>query len=163
MWMSLTERKGNMRIIERNPITVYKFEELSDKAKQKAIDNHRYQYVSDTWWLEHIEEQLDYFGVKIERLDVHWHHLDLVISDYDKLVDGIKSAFGKETELYEAAVAYEIYKDTDMYAANDFRNYVQWEYMQIIQSEYNYLTRDEYIAEKLQDSYHEFYEDGETY
>ena len=49
-----------MRIIETK---VYRFEELDEQAKEKAIENNRTIFVEDSWW-EFVEYDLEMFGLK---------------------------------------------------------------------------------------------------
>lgn len=71
-----------MRIIERNPITVYKFEELKD------------------------------MGATIDMLDVSRQLLVLNVKCLDTLAEKIVETFGKDTYIYRAATIYQAHKDT---------------------------------------------------
>ncbi len=63
--------KNKMRTIEK---TVYKFSELSDSAKQKALNNYCYStefYWSDDY-LRTIRYALNYFDIELKNYSIDW-------------------------------------------------------------------------------------------
>ena len=93
-----------MRTIET---TVYKFDELSDKAKQKAIENLYDLNVDDEWW-ENVYEDAANIGLKITAFDlgracyVEGHFTQDALG----VADVILREHGEQCETYKTAYKY---------------------------------------------------------
>ncbi len=152
--------------METRTYKVYKFDELTDEGKEKAIQNLSDINVDRDWW-ELIDDDAKTIGLTIDGFGL----------DRDKHVDGslcmsvqdsIKAIYenhGKNCETYVLAEEYEenikncIADDVpDM--EDEYERALKEEYASILQKEYEYLTSDEAIIETIQANDYDFTEDG---
>jgi len=173
-----------MRIIETK---VYRFKELDEQAKEKAIENNRETFVEDSWW-EFIEYDLEMFGLKLEEFDlVRRNYVKLeMYYDLDKICDKIIEICGDKSEIYKIAERYskecKVIQD-DMDSLNDmdtdkdeydltillhktedleeeFLKEMSEEVLSMLKNEYEYLTSEECIIEMFEANGYEFTEEG---
>jgi len=168
-----------MKTIE---IQLFKFNELSDKAKEKAIkENYNWNICFD-WW-DSIYEDAKNVGIKINsfELDRNRYAKGNFINDAIFCANKIKLEHGKDCETYRSAIFYlserdaivsnapnEEEDDREYYESleecdNDFLQSILEDYSIILQREYEYLTSDEEIIEALEMNEIEFTIEGETY
>lgn len=171
-----------MRTVE---MKVFTFDELSEKAKEKAIGNLRHINVDYNWW-EFVYEDAKNVGLKIESFDLD-RNLHCVISPYVSAVEcaeNILNQHGETCSTYQIAEAFlESYQepfsrymdessddyesseleDELMYLEEEFLNDMSNEYASILQREYEYLYSDEAIVETIRANEYEFTEDGELF
>jgi len=169
--------------------TVYNFNELSDDAKQKAIDTNREINVDYEWWGSTYEDA-ENVGLKITSFDLDRNrHAEgnftddsysvacQIVAEHGEMCATYKTA--KEfTHIWEKAVKY--YSDgiqTDTVAdekTEEFDEYIEEkeseflenileDYAIILQNEYEYLQSDEAISETLIAKEYEFTEDGKQF
>ena len=173
-----------MRIIETK---VYRFKELDEQAKEKAIGNNRETFVMDSWW-EFVEYDLEMFGLKLEEFDLgrrDYVKLEMYYAS-DKICDNIMKISGDTTEIYKTAERYgKKYKliQDDMESLNDmdtdkdehdltrllhktqdledeFLKEISEEALSMLKNEYEYLTSEECIIEMFEANEYEFTEEG---
>lgn len=173
-----------MRIIETK---VYRFKELDEQAKEKAIENNRETFVEDTWW-EFIEYDLEFFGLKLVEFDLgrrDYVKLEMY-RNLDKICNKIIENCGDTTEIYKIAVRYsKEYKliQDDMESLNDmdtdkdehdlmnllhksedledeFLKEISEEALSMLKNDYEYLTSRESIIEMFEANEYEFTEEG---
>jgi hypothetical protein len=169
-------------------ITVYKFDELSEDAKEKAIWELSGINV-DHDWHEHIYDGAKEIGLIITEFDVYRNtingHIRLNVPEVCKL---IRKHHDKESETYKTAVGHlnqyieEFKKYRDKYRNEfdnpvhalegfededeaedilcDFEKTLLEEYLIILRKEYEYLTSDEAIIESIEANEYEFNENG---
>ena len=174
-----------MRIIETK---VYRFEELDEQAKEKAIENNRTIFGEDSWW-EFVEYDLEMFGLKLEEFDLgrrDYVKLEMYYA-LDKICDKIMEICGDKTEIYKIAEEYsKEYKliQDDMESLNDmdtdkdehdlmrlelksqdleddFLKEISEEALSMLKNEYEYLTSEECIIDMFEANEYEFTELGE--
>ena len=174
-----------MRTIEK---TVYKFDELSDEAKETAINDNRYIFHEFDWY-DAVYEDAKTVGVKIERFDLDIFFIAIELyHDMYRVCDKIKEYHGDSCDTYKIAVEFQLRHDTlvekysdgiktdevheDNYhefdseldeLEDEFKDTIGAEYLSKLRQEYEYITSDEYISEHLIDNSYEFYEDGKVY
>lgn len=141
---------------------VYEFSELSDKAKQKAIDACRDWNVDHDWW-DFMYDDCKNIGVKIGGFDLgrSWS-IDLELQGtVGETVQSILSDHGKMCDTYKLAQDYFRQKHigSPMDCA-EFSKQLGKCYLKMLQSEYEHLTGDESIAESLEINDVEFLENG---
>lgn len=168
--------------------TVYDFDELSDDAKQKAIENLYDINVDYDWWDGDLEWfNSDFFnpiGLHVEQM---YFDLDrgayiafdnVEVTDEKKLLKasgydlrrsearhaveyGIRIEFETNTNLNAGAVrAISLYDDDILNDVEDKIYEVAQECLSKLQGEYDYYTSEEAIIETIKANEYEFYEDG---
>lgn len=162
--------KVRIETITRN---LYKYDELTEQQKQKALDRlYDLNTVCD-WW-EYIYSDAETVGCSIKEFDVGRGSfcalkLDKSGLDVAKLV---KEHHGESCDTYKAAesylVALEALKkatpdDEDLDSEdidNDFRRALGECYLSMLRKEFEYLTSREAIEETIKANDYEFDENG---
>lgn len=161
--------------------TVYKFEELSDRAKERARDWYRQGALDYEWW-DSVYEDAKRIGLKITGFDVS-RGADAEGKFEDTAVDvanAILKEHGKETETYKDArdflkdwekkekAYYDADEDNEDFEGSEegeelekeFLNTLLQDYAQILQKEEEYLMSNEVVDESIIANEYEFSEDG---
>lgn len=160
--------------------TIYKFDELSDKAKEKALDKCREYSVDHDWW-ESVYEDAANVGIKITGFDIGRASLcEGTIVDTEQTAHQIVDNHGEECETYLTAVNYLSERDAAIAAApkameiddeydldekldelgEEFTKSILEDFRIILQNEYEYLQSDEAVTENIEANDYEFDEDG---
>jgi len=85
---------------------IYTFEELSDKAKQKAIDNLSSINVDYDWW-DSVYEDANQVGITITSFDLDRNrHAESKICNPEETAELILENHGQECETYKTAQAF---------------------------------------------------------
>ena len=168
-----------MRTIE---ITAYKFDELSDSAKEKAMDWCRGGNLDYQWW-DGVYEDAERIGLKITGFDLDRNRhatgeFDLAANE---VAANIFKEHGKHCETYKTAEAFmqdwqpifNMYMDEndvnyestecedDMQELeDDFTKSLLEDYSIMLQNEYEYLMSDECAEENIIANNYEFDEYG---
>lgn len=168
--------------------TVYTFDELSDAAKDKALDNLRYINVEHDWW-ESTYEDAYQIGLTIDGFDIDHHEIDgRLDDDLPTVCQSIVDEHGPGTETHQLAVDYlkqwetlvakysdginldqvadDADKQDDFDAEADeltkqFEYQLLQEYLSMLAQECEYLMSDEVITELIKANEYEFTKDGE--
>jgi hypothetical protein len=165
---------------------VYKFDELTDKQKAKAIDNLRDINVDYDWW-DSTYEDAKTIGLEITGFDLdrNRHSTGKFIEGALECAHAIEKEHGQNTPTYNSATDYLSDRDNlvKKYANKNNLGYVDEdredefdnecddldeqflkmileEYSIMLQSEYEYLTTDDAIIETIQANEFDFTEDG---
>ena len=157
---------------------VYKFEELSDEAKEKAIDNNRGINTEFPDWWEFVYEDAANEGVKILSFDIYRGDIEVQLMkdvEFDreqalKEISESKEEFGTlmleylDADEYEREDIIEDYlteyeEEKTKEAEEEAREY----WLDRLIKEEEWLTSDECIAETLIANEYEFYENGEAF
>ena len=152
---------------------VYPFDELSDEAKQKAIELFGSINVDQNWW-EFVYEDAKTIGLEITEFDIgrgsycrgKW------TEDAEKTAQLILENHGEGCETHKDATEFEvavsvtgsIFEDTDGYdpeyeefiesdeyeeLCEEFQRMICEDYRILLQKEYEYLTSEEGIIESI--------------
>lgn len=167
--------------------TLYRFEELTAKAKENAIDSLRYINVNYEWWDSTYEDAKN-IGLKLTLfgLDRNKHAEGELISSASETAYLIMDNHGEKTETYKLAKEFlsnwnalvEKYSDginknrvteENQYEFDaevnelekQFTKDLLEEYACMLQREYDYQTSDEAIIETINANEYEFTEEGE--
>ena len=166
---------------------VYPFDELTDEAKETAIQNLADINVNYEWW-EFIYEDAANVGIKITKFDLgrgSYCQGDF-IENAEEAAKKIIAEHGESCDTYKTAmkflVAFELAKknyeisvdyDTDDAEFDDTGEYEElvdefsWlileDYRINLQHEYEYLTSEEAIIETIEANDYEFTADGKLY
>jgi hypothetical protein len=167
--------------------TIYTFDELSDSAKEKAIDRLRYSNIDYEWW-DGTYEDAKNIGLKIDgfELDRRRGAEGSFIKDANYCATKIIAEHGDMCETHKTAKAflsswaelvtkysdgintdevaegneYEFDKEADE-LESEFLESILEDYSIILQNESEYLTSDEAILELIESMDYEFTEEGE--
>jgi hypothetical protein len=170
-----------MRTITKT-VEAYKYDELSDQAKEKAIEHFSDINVDHDWWSGSCEDAKN-IGLKITSFDLdrNRHAEGNFIIDAENCAKAIIKEHGKDCETYKTAKAYlkeyktafdamekaedgEVlhYQDeqTLQDINNEFLKSLLEDYSIMLQKESEYLTRQEAIEETIRANEYEFTKDG---
>jgi hypothetical protein len=175
-----------MKTIE---INLYKFDELAETAKKKAVENLCNINVDHEWWLSSYEDAAN-IGLKISSFDLdrnrhceghftnsthfcanqiikeHGENCETYktakefLSEWDSLVEKYSDGVKKDF------VAEENERDFDHDAdclEDEFLKLLLEDYSFLLQNEYDYLTSEAAIIETIEANDYDFTEDGELY
>jgi hypothetical protein len=167
---------------ETKVITYYKFDELSDRAKQNAIDKLRDINVDYDWW-DYVYDDAETIGVKITGFDIGRGSYcemefqdsrvgvaELILKNHGEMCDTYKLAktfledMGKAMpDNYDELEYDEQVKIDDAVdeLKDEFENTLSGEYLSMLRQEYEYLTSDEGIIETIECNEYEFDADGD--
>lgn len=160
--------------METITLNLYKFSELSEDAKKKAIEKHLYINVDHEWW-DFIYYNAKKIGIKISAFDIYRKDIDVkFIEDAEDVANNIIKDYGKNhsmTKLSEKFIEdYTNLVTADEVSASDvedieeeFLKDIGEEYLSMLQQDYDYYTSDEAIAETLEANEYDFLETGKRY
>lgn len=163
-------------------INIYSFSELSEEAKQKAIEKFYDINVNYDWW-EPTYEDAKNIGLKINSFDLerNRHAKGEFIWSACEVAANILKEHGETCETYKTAENFlkEWQPIFDEYMNEESENYLSWEsedklqelesefleslledYSIMLQNELEYLTSEKAIIETIELNEYEFTEDG---
>lgn len=167
-------------------VRLYQFDELSEEAKEKALEEMRSISVNHEWW-EFTYEDAKAIGLKITGFDLdrNRHAKGELLESATKVADLIIKNHGKDCNTHKLAiqfwadwdalvekhsdgvnttvVAEENEYDFDGEAdelEKEFESNLLERYSWMLQQEYEYLTSDEAVAETIRANEYEFTEEG---
>lgn len=171
-------------------VNIYKFSELSEEAKEQAINDLRDVNVNFEWW-ENVYEDANQVSIKITGFDIDRGNYcnGIFLENACAVANKIISAHGEVCETYRTAkqfisewdalvekhsdginkneVAEENEYQFDQEAdelESEFKNSILEDYRIILQKEYEYQISDKAVKETIEaNEYYEFYENGEIY
>ena len=162
-----------MEIIETK---VYDFDELSDDAKEKAIEK-LYDINVNYEWFDSIYDDAENVGIKIESFDIYRKNIDikflksapavaeLIVENHGKQCDTRKTADQFLSDLNELTGQCEDIEDCPEDKIDDlekeFKRAIAEDYLSMLSREYDYLTSREGIIETIEANEYQFTDDGE--
>lgn len=174
------KKTGNtMRTIRTK---VYQFSELSEQAKQKAVEQCSDYNVSHDWW-ESVYEDAENIGLKITGFDIDrasYCKGNFTLAA-NEVAANILGQHGEQCETYKTAASFmeewqpvfnnymdESHADYESAESeqklvdieNDFETNLLEDYRIILSKEYDYLTSEEAIIETIEANEYEFKADG---
>jgi len=165
---------------------VYKFDELTEEGKQKAIEEHFNINVDYEWW-DYIFDDARQVGLKIEGFDLgRSQYLDIkfieepyevackIAENHGGQCDTVNTAkdfIREHDEIIDTAEKDENGDFMDECAIDDkldeaeseFLKSISQDYFYILRREYDYLTSEEVIIDTLQANEYDFTEDGSIF
>ena len=155
---------------------VYKFNELSDTAKQTAIEK-LYDINVDCDWFDSVYEDAKTIGCKITGFDTgRGNYCDLKSCDAHETARLIVENHGETCDTRILADEYlkdhaklardedgDIFTDLLEELDAEFIRALGEEYLSILRKEYEYLTGEEAIIETIEANEYEFTEDGKMF
>ena len=169
--------------METKTYTVYKFDELSEKGKEKAIEKNRAINVDYEWW-DSTYEDAERIGLKITEFDIGRgsYVKGAFTASACEVAQNIFNEHGEQCETYKTAKdflhdwqpIFNEYMDekSEHYESAEHEDKIQEieeeflkslceDYRRMLRDEYEYQTSDEAIAETLRINEYDFTEDGE--
>jgi len=159
---------------------VYKFDELNEDAKQKAIEVLSEINVDYDWW-QFVYEDAENIGLKIDGFDIDrgsYCNGNFTISAHEVAANIIRD-HGESCDTYKTAQEFldnsnEIqnkypemegpdYEDEMISNEDAFLNSILEDYRVMLTNEYEYLISDEAIIETIQANEYEFTADGRRF
>lgn len=164
-------------------ITLYSFDELSDEAKEKAINKLSDINVDYEWW-DCTFDDAKRIGLKILEFDIdRGSYCECkVLTSHREIAEAILKEHGKMCETYKTAEAFLKERDgiidsaqknedgefEDEYELDqkldeceyEFLKSISEDYRIILQKEYEYLTSKEAIIETIKANEYDFDEEG---
>jgi len=151
---------------ETKTITYYKFEELTEVAKQKAIDSLYSINLEHEWW-DSIYADAQTIGCKILEFDTDRGNCCKMQLDYEtSVIEAILKNHGEACETYKIAKEYQskiLDSDGNIDAdiASEFKKELEEEYLAILRRELEHLMSEDAITESIICNEYEFNENGE--
>ena len=166
-------------------INLYSFDELSEAAKQKAIENNLYVNVNYDWY-SYIYENAKNIGLEITGFDIdrNRHATGTFITSVCEVAQNIINEHCETCETYKTATkfleewqpAFNDYldethddyeskdaEDTMIELEEDFLKSLLEDYSIILQDEYDYLQSDEAIIDTIRANDYLFTQDGKIF
>uniref|UniRef100_A0A6M3LE64 Uncharacterized protein n=1 Tax=viral metagenome TaxID=1070528 RepID=A0A6M3LE64_9ZZZZ len=165
-------------------IKVYKYEELEESVKQKALEKLCDINVDYEWW-EFIYDDAERIGLKIEEFELdrgayckgEWiegaeESAEKILREHGEGCETYKDALRFRAELEQAEVLfksrkdydpeYEEFKESEEYeeVCEEFLRILLEDYRIILQKDYDWLTSEEAIVEMIEANEYEFTKDG---
>lgn len=175
-----------MKTIEVN---LYQFEELSNEAKENAIEKNRIMNVEHDWW-DCTYESMKEVGVKINSFDIYYRNINITIEDSEHTASKTIEYYGEGMEVVKISKRFiadrdalikklgegndidgysvkeefiDEYDEEIEYLEEEYRKEMAEEILTWLRDEYEYLQTDEAVAETLIANDYEFTEEGEIY
>lgn len=175
-----------MRTIE---VKLYQFEELSNEAKENAIEENRTMNVEHDWW-DWFDEGMNEIGIKVNSFDVYYGNIGITIDDSEQTAIKAIEKYPKENEVFKISKQFIADRDAlvkrlgegnniDGYSVKEefineydeeiehleeqYRREIAKEIITWLREDYEYLQTDEAIAETLIANDYEFTEGGTIY
>jgi hypothetical protein len=152
-------------------VKVYQFEELTDEAKEKAVEELWGVNVVNRWW-EFIYEDAATIGLKITGFDLDrgtfcrgtWTEdaedtACLILENHGNDCETYKNA----TEFLDAVSIQGVESDEYDELCEEFQRTICEDYRIMLQNVYAHLTSEEAIIETIAVDKYEFTEDGKLY
>jgi|SRR5215831_7699237 len=162
--------------LSRSKYRRYSFNQLSEKAQERAIEDYVRSMDGEEWW-EFTYEDAKRIGLVIEGFDLDHRSchgsLNLTVEESVQLIQG---EHGKDCDTYKLAVEYDQLCQGDRCAflcnypgeeweeneqiREDYIHDLCREYMFMLDKEYQYLTSDQGAKDYFENNDTEFYKDG---
>ncbi len=138
--------------MRQETVNIYKFKELGEEAKERAVDHYNEHNLDYEWW-ESVYDDAENIGIEITAFD------DVNISgdflnDLDHTIAAIIRDHGKDTSTCELA------RNAGDYTEEEFLYALLEEYRIMLRKEAEYLTSFPVVSETLDKMEYEFYADG---
>ena len=158
-----------MRTIE---LKVYEFQELSDAAKQTAINEYR-DINTDYEWYTATYEDAASIGLEIKGFDLYANRIQAeLIQSVAQCCEDIIATHGESTSTYALAVSAKHWLEDaekvddaefDADVEERFRRALSSAYLSLLKEELEYLESGEAVIEAISANGYEFYENGKKY
>lgn len=141
---------------------VYAYDELSDKAKEKAQDWYREVFSAEDEWWESTYDDAERVHLKITSFDTdRGNKIDgEFLKNAEDTAKAIIGQHGQEAETYKTADKFLADLST---LESEFLKSILEEYLSMLRKEYEYQNSDEVIAENVRANEYTFTADGKRF
>ena len=162
-------------------INVYEFDELTEKAKENAINKLADINVDYEWW-DSTYDDAENIGLKLKTFDLdrNRHATGEFILSATEVAANVIRDHGDQCETYKTAQEFldeqnkypmpdddsdefSVWEDKMLELEDEFLKSLLEDYSIILQKEYEYLTSEEAIIETIKANDYEFTEDGHLF
>lgn len=140
-------------------INLYRYNELSAKAKEKAKEFFIDYATNAVKWYEFIIEDAKEVGIKILSFSLTVNDIELEIPSCITTAYAIREKHGASCNTYTIALDYTLGLHND----KSFKKFIEREYLNMLRDEYRSLTNDEAIEEMSEQGEFYFTKDGDQY
>ena len=150
-----------MKVIKRE-YEVYKYDELPEDARQKALeDNYDINVDCFDWW-ESVFEDAENIGIRIKSFDIDRFEItgELVLYPNEVKSKTLKE-HGKSSNTYKTVKEYDLRKAD--FEEDEFLYSLLEDYRIMLQHEWEYLTSEEAIVETIDANNYDFTIDGKMF
>lgn len=168
-----------IKVMKTIEIKLYKFSELPEEAKEKAIEKLSNINVDYNWW-EGVYEDAEQIGLKLTGFDIgRGNYCEGELQEcHTTVAENILEQHGKDCETYKTAKSFldELNELTGQHEniedcpedeienlENNFLQSLLEDYRIMLQQEYEYRTSTEVVTEMIEANDYDFTEDGEIY
>ena len=139
-----------------NEYKVYKFEELSDEAKEQALSVMIHINVEYEWW-DFRADEIKNLGGELIGFDIdRGAYCELKFNCVETFAKNILENHGANCPAYKTSMKFKNGEIDD----NEYEKDIQEDYRILLQKEYEYLTSDKAIKETIESNEYEFLENG---
>lgn len=150
-------------------IKLYKFNELTEAAQQKAIEK-LYDINVDSDWYEFTYEDAESIGLKLKYFDLERRTISgSFITSAGEVVEDILANHGEKCGTYKTALKYkncfqstsdEIDEDILDNMEDEFLSELLQDYISLLREEFDFLTSEKAIIDTIEANEYEFTKDG---
>lgn len=156
-------------------IKLYQYEELNEKAKEKALEWFANACSYDEFW-DYMYEDAERVGLKITAFDIYRQTIEgEILTSAPEVIQEILKEHGKNCETYKTAKRYEpSFKDLEAKrdaeddtfeeefekTEHEFLQDILEDYLVLLKQEAEYRESREYLEEGIIANEYEFREDG---
>lgn len=163
---------------------VFEYVELSDKAKQKALEQVCEWNIDLDWW-DQVYEDAEQVGIKITSFDIdRGNNIEgSIITSVPEVIETILGNHGEQCETYKTAKRYQQalktlgerpsesdenaddgkWEDERENTDHEFLNDILEDYLVMLRRDYEYQTSKEALEETIEANELEFTEDGKIF
>lgn len=138
---------------------VYTFDELSEDARQKALEELYDINVDSDWWYENIYEDAENIGLKITSFDTYKHDISgHLTEDMQTVCKNILKEHDNTCATYTTAE-----KNKNRHGEDNQQQFCKdllEVYLVMLRDNYEYLQSEEAITETIRANEYEFYANG---
>ena len=146
-----------MRTIE---INVLKFDELSEKAKENAIEYFSNINVDHEWW-DFVNDDAKSIGLDIVEFDLDNGHIEVkVLEPFSKIKKLVMKNHGKETQTYKIVDQCDLRNFKEKHS---MLHQLKKQYLKMLCDNYEFLISENAIIESIKANDFEFYENGKFF
>jgi hypothetical protein len=145
-------------------IAIYKYDELSDEGKEKALEGLYDLNVDYEWW-QFVYEDAEMVGIEISEFDIDYSTIKgLLTMGVHESAQAIIDNHGRACDTHKLALDYYRQKRRfSPYDREEWNRALLEEYLVILKKEFEYLTSEEAIVETIRANDYEFTEDGKLH
>ena len=148
---------------------IYTYDELSDSAKDKAVDDHNDINIEDDFWYEHISDELLEYGAILVEFDIYRDKIGIDFGDCGEFASKVMENHGNHTDAYILSMNFlndlmtACDDDTIEETSREYANAMSQEYLKILRDSYEYAMSNESIVETIIANEYEFLASGKRY